>query len=80
MADGGDVAYSFPTLNSKKIAGYLSDLQIQIPEEVRDTQIACTINVVPLALFLLLVYHDGSSRSHLYNLERTSSILLGLHL
>lgn len=34
MADGGDVAYSFPLLTSKKIVGHLWNMNIQISEEV----------------------------------------------
>lgn len=34
MADGGDVGYSFPVLNSKQIVGYLSDVHIHVSEEV----------------------------------------------
>lgn len=34
MADGADVAYSFPMLNSKKIVGYLGDLNIHVSEQV----------------------------------------------
>lgn len=34
MADGGDVGYSFPLLNSKQIVGYLADVHIHVPEEV----------------------------------------------
>lgn len=34
MADGADVAYSFPMLNSKKIVGYLGDLSIHVSEQV----------------------------------------------
>lgn len=39
MADGADVAYSFPMLNSKRIVGYLGDLNIHVSEQVsRDTE------------------------------------------
>ncbi|CBN74724.1 Centromere-associated protein NUF2 [Ectocarpus siliculosus] len=34
MADGADVAYSFPMLNSKKIVGYLGDLNIHVSEQM----------------------------------------------
>lgn len=34
MADGADVAYSFPMLTSKKIVGYLGDLNIHVSEQV----------------------------------------------
>lgn len=40
MADGADVAYSFPMLNSKKIVGYLGDLNIHVSEQVsRDVHV-----------------------------------------
>ena len=34
MADGADVAYSFPMLSSKKIVGYLGDLNVHVSEQV----------------------------------------------
>ncbi|CAM9420577.1 unnamed protein product [Pylaiella littoralis] len=34
MADGADVAYSFPMLNSKKIVGYLGDNNILVSEQM----------------------------------------------
>lgn len=37
MADGTDVAYSFPMLNSKKIVGYLGDLNIRVSEQVSES-------------------------------------------
>lgn len=36
MADGADVAYSFPMLNSKKIVGYLGDNNILVSEQASD--------------------------------------------
>lgn len=41
MADGADVAYSFPMLNSKKIVGYLGDLNIHVSEQVSCDTYVC---------------------------------------
>lgn len=46
MADGADVAYSFPMLNSKKIVGYLGDLNIHVSEQV-GCERAWKLDIIP---------------------------------
>lgn len=60
MADGADVAYSFPMLNSKKIVGYLGDLNIHVSEQVScDALHSCTRCATSR-----LLYQNGAEVEH----------------
>lgn len=55
MADGADVAYSFPMLSSKKIVGYLGDNNIHVSEQVSySCKVTCRLPPYP---HLLLCCH-----------------------
>lgn len=71
MADGGDMGYSFPVLNSKKIVGHLSDLRIHVSEEVRSLCTIHTAAVEPIFIGL---------RSYDYSYEGSNTAVLSAFL